>query len=363
VSTRWRVVLIGAGRVVERVHLPILGAIPGVEVVALHDPDAGRAAAVGRAHGISGLCETLDDLLATPADVALVASPNAFHAPMASAALEAGLHVLCEKPMATSGVEARALAQTARRSGRELMVGFPSRFRPEVAALKRSLEGGELGELRSVRCGWLRQRGVPGAGTWFTERRLSGGGALIDLGSHLIDLVQWFAGPRPLQSASCRLERLEADGSDASWYAVGSAPPAGPIDVEAEASGFLVFAGPLDVFIEASWARPVAEDHTYFHVIGRRGSARIDTLFGLSPHGVRSAFPLRLFVDGRATACDVAGVRDVLQPYRSLWEYFLGSLEAGRSLRAWLAESVAGVEALEALYQAAGVDAILGGVA
>jgi predicted dehydrogenase len=362
-TSRWRVALIGAGRVVERVHLPILRAMAGVEVVALYDPDAGRTAAVGRAHGVARLCESLEDLLATPADVALVASPNAFHARMGSAALEAGLHVLCEKPMATSAEGARALAQAAQRSGRELMVAFPSRFRPEVAILKRSLAAGELGELRSVRCGWLRQRGVPGAGTWFTDRRLSGGGALIDLGSHLIDLLLWLAAPRALQSASCRLERLEAEGADASWYAAGAAPAAGPVDVESGAAGFLVFAGPLDVFLEASWSRPVAEDHTYFHVIGGRGSARIDTLFGLSPQGARSAAPLRLFVDGRATACEVSGVGDVLQPYRSQWEFFLGSLEAGRSLRPVLAESLAGVEVMEALYQAAGVPATLGGVA
>jgi predicted dehydrogenase len=137
-SARWRVAVIGAGRIVERVHLPILRALPGVEVVAIHDADPQRAAAVGRAHGVARLCESLDDLLATPADVALVASPNALHAPMGTAALEAGLHVLCEKPMATSAAGARALAVAALRHGRELMVAFPSRFRPEVAALKHS---------------------------------------------------------------------------------------------------------------------------------------------------------------------------------------------------------------------------------
>jgi predicted dehydrogenase len=362
-SARWRVALIGAGRVVERVHLPILRATAGVEVVAIHDPDNKRAAAVGQAHGIDRLCQSLDDLLATPADVALVASPNAFHAPMGTAALEAGLHVLCEKPIATSAAGARALAQAAQRSGRELMVAFPSRFRPEVAALKQALAAGTLGELRSVRCGWVRRRGVPGAGTWFTQRRLSGGGALIDLGSHLLDLVLWFAAPRALQSASCRLERLQADGADASWYAAGAAPAAGPVDVESGGAGFLVFAGPLDVFLEASWSQPVAEDRTYFHLVGDRGSARIDTLFGLSPQGARAASPLRIFIDGEAAPCEVAGVGDVLQPYRSQWEFFLGSLEAGRSLRPLLAESVAGAEVMEALYQAAGVQATLEGAA
>ena len=363
-SARWRVVLVGAGRVVERVHLPILQAIPGVEVVAVHDPDGARAAAVARAHDIPRVCASLEQLLATPADIALVACPNAFHAHAAGAALAAGLHVLLEKPMATGAPEARALAEAARRSGRELMVAFPSRFRPEVAALKQSLEAGELGDLRSVRCGWLRRQGVPGAGTWFTERRLSGGGALIDLGSHLIDLVLWLAGPRPLLSASSRLERLEAGSADASWYAPGAERSGGPIDVEAGAAGFLVFEGPLNVFVEASWSRPGAEDNTYVHVFGSRGAARIDTLFGLSPHGARPELPLRLFIDGRATPGQVVGPRDVLQPYRSQWEFFLDALASGRGLRAVLEESVAGVEVIEALYEAAaGRPATLGGAA
>src|SRR6185503_14005931 len=157
----------------------------------------------------------------------------------------------------------------------------------------------------------------------FTERRLSGGGALIDLGSHLIDLVLWLATPRPLLSASCRLERLEAGSADAGWYAPEAPTAGGAIDVEAGAAGFLVFEGPLDVFIEASWSRPVAEDNTYLHVFGSRGAARIDTVFGLSPHGSRPTRPLRLFVDGRAAPCEVTGPPDLLQPYRSQWEFFL----------------------------------------
>jgi predicted dehydrogenase len=296
--------------------------------------------------------------------MALVACPNAFHAHAATAALEAGLHVLCEKPMATSALEARALAEAARRSGRQLMVAFPSRFRPEAVALKQSLEAGALGEMRGVRCGWLRQHGVPGAGTWFTERRLAGGGALIDLGSHLIDLVLWLAGPRPLLSASCRLERLEAGSADAGWYSPAAHAGSGPVDVEAGAAGFLVFEGPLDVFVEASWSRPVAEDHTYLHVFGSRGAARIDTLFGLSPQGSRPTRPLRLFIDGRTAPCEVTGPSDVLQPYRSQWQSFLDALAAGRSLQAGLEENVAGVEVVEALYRAAeALPATLGGAA
>src|SRR5690606_32704925 len=122
-------------------------------------------------------------------DAVSVALPNAMHAPVAIAAMEAGKHVLCEKPMAMSVREAEEMAEVARRTGRTFMMHFNFRFTDEVRWLQRYIAGGNLGRIYYARTGWLRRRGIPGLGGWFTTKALSGGGPLIDLGVHRLDLT------------------------------------------------------------------------------------------------------------------------------------------------------------------------------
>lgn len=350
-SAPLRVGIVGAGRIVERVHLPLLREAAGAVATCLFDPDPARAAAVARAQGVARVCRSLAELAEAPLDVALVAAPNHLHAALSAQLLEAGLHVLCEKPMALSPAEAAELAGAAARSGRELMIAFPSRFRPEIVALREALEQGLLGEPRSLRCTWLRRDGVPGS--WFTRRAQAGGGALTDLGSHLVDVALALVGPRRVLGACAALdEGLDGAGA-ASWYAAGT-PDAGAGDVERGARAFARLEGSLDLAVEVSWAAAVPADRTLVEVLGTRGSARLETLFGLSPGGARRERPLALWSQGWDAPREIAGSLDVLQPYRALWAFFLDSLRTRRPLRAALAEAHAGVDLVAALYAAAG---------
>jgi predicted dehydrogenase len=347
-----RVGIIGAGRITERAHLPVLNARSDVRVVGLFDPDRDRAGWVATSFGIPAVCVDVDELLRLDLDVVLIACPNRFHAEMTIAALDVGAHVLCEKPMAISGTEAQAMAEAAERSGRELMVGFANRFRPEVVALERTVREGQLGEIVAIRCGWLRRAGVPGAGTWFTDASQSGGGVLIDLGSHLIDLAVWLAGRRELLAACCTADFGVTGAGQADWYESANDLSVSPGDVDVRASGFLVLNGPLDVFVDVSWACALPCDETYLHVLGTRGAARLETVFGFSPSGHRPPYPLRMWLDDDM-AHKVAGTSDLLQPYRDQWCHFVSHICDGKSLRPWLEDSLVTVQITDAMYECA----------
>jgi len=347
-----RLGIIGAGRIVERAHLPVLERLPDIAVIGLFDPDNDRARATAERFHIPHVCRTLEELFSLGLDAALVACPNAQHASVSIAALDAHLHVLCEKPMALNSAEAQAMVQAAERAGRELMIAFANRFRPEVVALQQMIQAGELGEIKAIRCGWLRRKGVPVVGTWFTRRALAGGGVLTDLGSHLIDLALWLSGRPEVLTTTCVVDRtLEAPGQ-ASWYLPGGAPTETMWDVEVSATGFIVCRGPLNIFVEVSWDCAVPYDQTYLHVRGAQGLARLETLFGFSPSGHRPEHPLSVWRDDQPVAVDVTSATDLLQPYEAQWKFFVDSLRSGRSLRPELQDSLATVRVIEALYRA-----------
>src|SRR5262249_23939256 len=130
------------------------------------------------------------------------------HFPASLAALEAGKHVLCEKPPTLNAAEMKVLREEAGR--RDLTYYFSRQFRftGETRAARKAIEGGMLGKIYHAKATFVRSRGIPvGIGSWFTEKRRSGGGALIDIGIHALDAVWYLMGtPRPV-SVSARVFR------------------------------------------------------------------------------------------------------------------------------------------------------------
>lgn len=348
-----RLGLIGAGRIVERVHLPLLREFPEIELAGLYDPDFARAQELAQRFAVQRVCRNVDELWDLNLSATLVACPNHLHAEMSIAALQAGTHVICEKPMATSVNEAEAMLMAADESGRELMIAFTNRFRPEVIALHEAICKGHLGDITAIRCGWLRHNGVPGTTSWFTKRAQSGGGVLIDLGSHLLDLVIWFTERRRLLDVGCVLDRIIEPQAQADWYSTSQAESAGSCDVEVGATAFAIFEGPIDVALEVSWAGSLPQDQTYLHVFGKHGEARLQTLFGLSPNGERPTHPLHISLYHESAPQKIPGAGDLLQPYRKQWEYFVDCLRSKRSLRPSLDDPVAVTQLIAAMYNAA----------
>ncbi|WP_394788899.1 Gfo/Idh/MocA family protein [Rhodoferax sp.] len=245
-----RVAVIGLG--MGRAHIKGWNEHPGVEVVALVDPDAARLALVGDEFGIAGRYASAEALFATETlDVVSICTPNKFHKGLSLEAFAAGCHVLCEKPMAMNAQEGREMLEAAKDVGKRLMINFSYRFSAASRALKTQVDAGLFGDFYFGRSVWHRRRGMPGFGGWFGTQALAGGGPLIDLGVHRLDLALWLMGyPKPTWVM----------GSTYNAIASPLAEKAGKtFDVEDLAAGFIRFENGATLALEASWAANIQE--------------------------------------------------------------------------------------------------------
>ena len=245
VANRVRIGVIGLG--MGRHHARWYSALPQAELVALCDLDEGLLAEYGALYPQAETytnCETLFE--SGKVDAVSVALPNVLHAPVTIAALRAGLDVLCEKPMAINAQQAEEMAQVARETGRKLMIHFNYRFTKPARFLKRYVEEGHLGELYYAKTRWLRTRGIPKMGGWFGIKELSGGGPLIDLGVHRLDLALWLMDyPRALTVSASTHDLLGARLAKESGLRY---------DVEDLAVAFIRLENGVTLTLEASWA-------------------------------------------------------------------------------------------------------------
>ncbi|MDN4476081.1 Gfo/Idh/MocA family oxidoreductase [Demequina sp. SYSU T00192] len=276
-----RVGIIGLGFIGTQKHLVGLAQHQDkAEVVAFCDYEIDRAEKALAAHGAEGAYATTDykELLADPSiDVVHVCTWNVSHKEITIAALEAGKHVLVEKPMAVTGADAHEMAETAKRVGKKLSVGFQYRFRNEAQFLRKAIDEGRLGEIYAAKAHAVRRRGVPIWGV-FTDETKQGGGPLIDLGGHAIDQALWFMNNYEIESVTGVVN-----------YKLGDKPEgnmAGPWDpetytVEDSAFGFVKFTNGASLFVEAAWALNVQDSREgCVTLMGTDGGADTDMLPG-----------------------------------------------------------------------------------
>jgi predicted dehydrogenase len=250
-NRKLRVGMVGVGGIGLDQHIPGWSKVPFAEVTALADPALTALERAGAILPEARHFEDWDDLVARDdIDIVDVCTPNALHAPISLAALQAGKHVLCEKPLATSIADVKTLMEAARTANRMLMAAQQLRFDKTSRQLKTLIDDGLLGEVYYARAQWLRRRLLPARPT-FTERRLSGGGAALDIGVHVLDLACWFMGwPEPV-SVSASLGTYLAHRPDLAgeWGDWDHAR----IDVEDFAAGFVRFANGATLTLETSW--------------------------------------------------------------------------------------------------------------
>lgn len=179
------------------------------ELVAIADSSTERLAAVrDRYPSVQHVFSDYRELLRSGvAQAVIIASENVFHAPMAFHALDAGMHVLCEKPLATTVSDARNMIEAAKRAGRVLMTAFPVRFSPAIACAKRLIDNGELG--RILGAATTNHGSMPGS--WFVNPELSGGGAVIDHTVHVVDLLRFLFGCEIVEVYACYEKRLHPE--------------------------------------------------------------------------------------------------------------------------------------------------------
>lgn len=289
--------IVGLGGIWNVGHSPDLLKHPEVEVVAVCDIIKEKADKWGGQLNARSFTDFQEMIEKTDLDVVDICTPNLFHSKVAIAALRAGHHVFCEKPDAISPAEAQKMAAAAEKSGKTLMVMRNNRWLPQSQWLKKFIDAGEMGELYTGRCGWQRRRGIPGKGGWFTTKALSGGGPLIDLGVHFLDVAIWLMGdPRPVAVSGCTYRKFaQQNVSDSVHAQFGEAKSAGTFDVEDLAIGFIRFDNGACLQLEFSWASNVESENTFVELRGTRAGA---TLTGGNT--------LKIFSEGPAGLYDIA---------------------------------------------------------
>jgi predicted dehydrogenase len=193
--------LIGGGGIAQGVHIPGYQKLPEVEFIAVAEPVEATRSAVQEKFGIAAtdLYADYKEMLARDDIHAVsITTPNFLHAQAAIDALNAGKHVLCEKPLAMNAKEGAKMVEAARKNGKKLMCGYNHRFRPEVQTLKKFAENGAFGNMYYARTQALRRRGIPSWGL-FVSKEKNGGGPLIDIGVHMLDSTLHVLGfPKPI---------------------------------------------------------------------------------------------------------------------------------------------------------------------
>ena len=188
-----RLGLIGCGTI-GALRAQAIAQIPGFRLVAVADADAARAHAVGNRVGAVVEADWRNLVHREDLDTVIVSTPPPLHAPMCIEALAAGRHVICEKPLARSPEEGRAIVEAAQRAGRLLATGFNYRFYPAIVKAREILDSGRIGELDHIRSYTGHPGGSEFTHPWVHEVDVMGGGALVDNGIHTIDLTRYFLG-------------------------------------------------------------------------------------------------------------------------------------------------------------------------
>lgn len=257
-------------------HLAAYADLPNVNILAIAGQETDLLASLGDKFAVSHRLESWTDLLDVPGlDAVSVAVPTFLHATIAIAALERGIHVLSEKPIARNGDEGQMMVAAARKAGRVLEVAFNHRLRKDIQELARVISAGEIGRPYYARASWLRRRGIPKLGSWFTNRDKAGGGPLIDIGVHVLDYSLHLLGePRVLSVSASTYSELGPRGLGGSERETADQGRASAFEVEDFASAFLRLEGGGTLVLESSWASYRApEDLLDFSVLATDGGA------------------------------------------------------------------------------------------
>lgn len=249
-----RVGIVGCGGIANGKHMPSLAKIKEVEMVAFCDIVESKARDAAAKYGTpdSLICTDYKEIAADPSiDVVHVCTPNKSHANITIDMLNAGKHVMCEKPMAKTAADAKRMVEAYKASGKKLTIGYQGRYTAQSLYLKQLCDAGELGEIYYAKAHAVRRRAVPTWGVFLNEEE-QGGGPLIDIGTHALDLTLWMMNNYEVESVTGSVYRKLAD-------TVNAANAWGPWDpklftVEDAAFGFIKMKNGATIQLDATWA-------------------------------------------------------------------------------------------------------------
>jgi len=261
------VAVIGLGWPGQR-HLDGYATIPFVHVGAICDMSDVLLESTRAQRGIARAVREYEAVLAMPEiDAVSVCLPNWLHVPASIAAIAAGKHVLCEKPLANTLAEGERLAAAVHANDRIFMLALNNRFRAEMQALKHIVDAGEMGQIYFGKTGWVRRRVAGITRGWFMQKDRSGGGPMIDLGVHMLDLTLWLMGnPKATRVSGAVYDLLFREMRDT----------LGPIDVEDFAAAMIHLDNGATITLETSWVSYIEKELIFSELLGTKGGAKYE---------------------------------------------------------------------------------------
>jgi predicted dehydrogenase len=265
-----RIGIIGVGGIAQARHIPAFLALGDkCTITAVSDVNGDRAREAAEKFNIPHVFQDYKELF-QEVDAVCICTPNKFHAEITIAAFEAGVHVLCEKPMALSAAECEAMIDASKKANKVLAIAYHYRFMKEAIAAKKSME--DVGEALVVRVQALRRRKVPGWGV-FTNKELQGGGSLIDFGCHLLDLALWLMGNPKQTSVTGRTYNTlsKIPGQVNQWGEFDHQT----FEVDDHVTAYMTFENGASMLFETSWAANIKEDVANVSISGVEGGINV----------------------------------------------------------------------------------------
>jgi predicted dehydrogenase len=343
--------IIGCGGIANQKHMPSIEKTGLVEMVAFCDIKKERAEEAAKQYGTAGakVCSDYKEIIKDPAiDMVYVLTPNKSHSVITIDSLEADKHVMCEKPMAKTSKEARAMVDAAKRTGKVLTIGYQNRFKPESLYIKKCVERGDLGDIYFAKAHALRRRAVPTWGVFLNEEE-QGGGPLIDIGTHALDLTLWFMNKyKPKSVMGNVYKKLNANGDCGNAFG-----PWNPDEftVEDSAFGFITMDDGSTIILESSWALNILEfGEAKATICGTKGGA--DMWNGVRLNGDDFG---RLYKKEPALGADGVDffMGEANSPHVNEQIDFINAITKGTPLTVLPEQACVVTEILEAIYESA----------
>ncbi|EGQ3470175.1 Gfo/Idh/MocA family oxidoreductase [Staphylococcus pseudintermedius] len=263
--------VIGTGGIARDRHIPLIQQHERAELIGVYDVNEALAREVATQFEIAYVAPTLEALLAQ-VEAVIICTPNKFHADLTIAALDAGVHVLCEKPMAMTTAECDAMMAAAQRNARILTIAYHYRFTDVAQAAKQAVAQGAVGVPVVSRVQALRRRKVPGWGV-FTNKALQGGGCLIDYGCHVLDLVLWLLeDAQPTEILGRTYNALSRQPQQLNEWGTFDYKT---FDVEDHATSYVTFENGASMQFECSWAANIHHDKLDVSISGDAGGLQL----------------------------------------------------------------------------------------
>lgn len=348
-TNKLRAAIIGLG--VGKAHAKGYLNSPDAELVALCDANEERLMQSAADWKVDGKYTDYPTMLAeAKPDIVSICLPNALHAQATIAALQAGAHVVCEKPMSVTVAESEQMVTAAKQAGRHLMMSYNYRYRPDSQWMYRVAQSGRLGTVYHVNVQWRRETGIPGWGL-FGSKAASGGGALIDLGVHVIDLGLWMMGFPEVKSISAGTRTLFGPSGRKTWGRKPGQTVDGGFDVDDGGVAFLRLATGATMFLQVTWAEHTIpkEDSFGVELHGTDGTAALH----VRHYGKDDTLRMYTEIEGEAVTVIPNVSFDGTQGHEAMIRSLLGQIQRGETPATTGEHGLATVRILEALYRSA----------